>query len=181
MIPPLVYLSIAFFMAILLAQAGVHKLVARRTFQASLRGHGIVPQILENSLTIFLAGFELFLAIAWIIFPQTFWVGLATAFLLLGYAFVLTKSYFTGRIYAGCGCDWGETNAPIQLWMPLRNIIIAIAALSTIAPDYNGAPNLFEIFNALAFSICAAIIYYAISEFSLVRIRAILAKEVDHG
>ena len=181
MIAPLFYLSIAFFMAILLAQAGIHKVVERRTFLASLRGHGVVPQVLEKPMTYFLAGTELLLALAWILAPQVLWVGVATAILLLGYATVLSFSYFTGRIYAGCGCEWGDRTLPIRWWMPVRNVVIALIALSTIAPDYDVAPTTFEYMNAVGFSISAALIYFALSELSSVRLQAMLSNEVDHG
>lgn len=181
MIAPIVYLSVAFFMAFLLAQAGLHKLVAQRTFLASLRGHGLVPKIVEKPVTILLATIELTLALAWIISPQAFWLGLTTAGLLLAYATVLAISFFTGRSGAGCGCDWGEVNLPIQWWMPVRNLIIAIAALTTIAPDRIGSVSSFEYFNALAFSVCAALIYFAINELTSVLMRSKLLTEVGHG
>lgn len=180
MIAPLFYLSVAFFMAILLAQAAAHKILARRTFLASLRGHGVVPLFLEKPLTVFLAGAEFFLALAWIWTPQAVWVGVATAILLLGYAIVLAASYFTGRIYAGCGCEWGDKVLPIRWWMPVRNIVLAFIALSTVTPDYNIPPNAFEYMNAIGFSICAALIYFAMSVLSSVRLQAMLSNEVEH-
>lgn len=180
MIASLFYLSVAFFMAILLAQAGAHKIVARRTFLASLRGHGIVPLFLEKPLTFILAGTELSLALAWIWMPQALWVGVATAILLFGYALVLATSYFTGRIYAGCGCEWGDTVLPIRWWMPVRNIALAFIALSTVMPDNNIPPNTFEYMNAVGFSICAALIYFAMSELSSVRLQAMLSNEIEH-
>lgn len=181
MIAPIFYLSVALFMAILLTQAGVHKLAARRKFLASLRGHGVVPKIFEKPLTYLLATIEILLALAWIAFPQTFWVGIATAALLLGYGAVLTFSFITGRTDAGCGCEWGDVNLPIQWWMPFRNLVIALAALSTLTPSQITSISTFEYLNAFAFSICAAIIYFAINELTSVIMRSKSLTEVSHG
>ena len=71
MIAPIFYLAIAFFMALLFAQAGTHKLISNRVFRASLRGHAIIPTALELPLTVCLAACEIILALAWILLPQS--------------------------------------------------------------------------------------------------------------
>lgn len=181
MIGPTAHLAIAFFMAFLFAQAGAHKIIAHRTFRASLRGHSIVPVFMERAVAVTLAFIELSLAVLWVLMPQSAWVGTASAVLFGLYAALLLRSHISGRGQAGCGCEWGGRSQPIELWMPARNVILAIIAMTTLAPDSGAVAGAIEILNAVAFGGFGIVAYFAISELAFVRSHAKSMLEFIHG
>ena len=181
MIPSVVHLAVAYFMAALLIQASAHKILQRRAFQASLRGHGFIPKALEVEVLYLMALSELALGVAWIVAPQSAFVGIATALLLTIYGGVLYVSLKTGRGQAGCGCEWGSTPAPVQMWMIFRNLGLATLALSTLGPAPITSANIIEHANAIVFAMGGMLLYFAASQAGSTWEHIKLLKGGDHG
>ena len=65
--------------------------------------------------------------------------------------------------------------------MPIRNIVLAAIALTTLASDSTEIVSLFTTLNALAFSVFAIIAYFAASELAFVRSRSKAMLEAIYG
>jgi hypothetical protein len=133
--------TFAFFLALLLVRAALHKLGDRYRFQGILADYGLLPEGSLSNAAFFVPLVELTAAIL-LIMPSTRQTGAALAgTLLTGYAIVMAISLARGQYLVDCGC--GGAPEPISWALVSRNIglvaFIVPTATGLIIPT---TPNL---------------------------------------
>jgi len=143
-----ILLALQYFFAILLALAGLHKLLHGDVFRKALAGYGLLPSRLVRPVSILLALVELVVAITLLASAALAWTAGAAALLFAMYGFAMALALWRGQGQFGCGCNWGKQQDALQGWMVVRNLAFAILLLiiATVRPANNA--EMFDYLNA---------------------------------
>jgi hypothetical protein len=132
MIDPALHIILATALAMLLANAGVHKLRNRVRFTAQLGAYRLLPTALVAPIARLLGPLELALAVALLAPATRAAAGFASTLLLLGYALAMGINLARGRADIDCGC--GDVPQPLSSGLLIRNGVLAVAALILALP-----------------------------------------------
>ncbi len=135
---PVVAVTLRAALALLFASAAVHKLRDRAAFRATLAEYRIMPAAAVPIVATLVVGTELAIAALLVAVPAAGAVGAAA--LLGAYATAIATNLLRGRRHIDCGCAGFAARRPIGAWLVARNLLLAAAALSTLAP---GAARVF--------------------------------------
>jgi hypothetical protein len=120
--------TLACALALLFANAGLHKLLDRPRFAAQLAEYRLLPAGLVAFTGTLLGAVELLLAVALLVPGSREIAGLVAAVMLVGYAFAIAINLLRGRSYIDCGC--GDTPQMLSGWLLVRNALLATGALT---------------------------------------------------
>ena len=123
---PLLALIIHLSLGILFATAAVTKLRKRRDFYAAVLAYELLPPRRAMSLAVILPWAEGAIAVGLMLDSNV--ARYAAAGLLLGYAGAMAVNLGRGRPHIDCGC--GGAPQPLSIWLVIRNLILAGAALA---------------------------------------------------
>ncbi len=157
-VPDLLGVGLALFLAWLFAQAAIHKLrapdVYRRLVAAYLEADTVGRPV------VWLLGLaELTLAIL-LVLPVSRQIGLATsAFVLLAYAGLMAMQLVRGRRDLQCGCAGPASATTVTPSLVMRNIICAFLALLALLPAVDVAPAVPAMGLSLFIAIFSTLIY----------------------
>lgn len=139
----------ALFLAIVLASAAGHKLVASDRLASAAARLAYAPAALGLPLSLAAATIEAAAAIA-LLFPQTRLVGaIVAAALWIGYGALLWAARRAAPF--DCGCSFGPPRPGREGHAPLRAFGLAALALLVTALPAAAAPGLPQLFAAFAF------------------------------
>jgi uncharacterized membrane protein YphA (DoxX/SURF4 family) len=139
--------------AALLLPAAWHKVRDLAVFRAVLEAYRLVPRILLGPMSVLLPLAEAGLAVGLLVPASRPVCAVATAVLLLVYAFAIGWNVAHGRTDLDCGCTGPLERRPVAGWMVTRNVILALTALLTALPWDSrtlGWLDLYSIIAALA-------------------------------
>lgn len=129
---PLLVVTAAGFIAVLLARAVWHKVNDYVAFTGTLSDYRILPESLLGPATIFLVAVEALLALGLLWDETRTMAGIGAALLLAAYALAMMVPMSQGRTEISCGCG-GPTDhlSPALL---VRNGILAATAIVAACP-----------------------------------------------
>jgi hypothetical protein len=131
---------LASFLALLLAAAGVHKMIARHRLRTAAHELAGVPRRLAPFAVAALAVAECLASLLlWI--PQSRAAGAAAAVLLWGgYCVLMLRAIAADRRDVDCGCSFGAAHGSLGAYQAVRNAALAgLAALVAVACARYGA------------------------------------------
>jgi Methylamine utilisation protein MauE len=134
MLDPVVGLLLVVTVALLFGSAGVHKLRDLRRFDEIFAAYGVVPAVSRLHLSWLVPVLELAVAVGLLFDGSRLYASIAGIVLLLAYASAIGINLRRGRRDLACGCGGPDERRPIAPWMVWRNVIIALALVSALAP-----------------------------------------------
>jgi uncharacterized membrane protein YphA (DoxX/SURF4 family) len=115
-------------LGILFAAAALAKLRRRREFYAAVLAYQLLPPRRAMNMAVILPWAEAAIALGLVAgFDLASW---AAAGLLLMYALAMAVNLARGRRNIDCGC--GDAPRELSIWLVVRNIILAAAALAPV-------------------------------------------------
>lgn len=163
MVDPAIELVIALSLAALWLVAAAHKLRAFDAFSAVLADYRLVPVQATGVCATAVVGFELGLGVGLLI-PDTRSLALPGSALLLGlYASAIAVNLFRGRRFIHCGCMGPVGSQPLSGWLVMRNLVLALAALTATLPVQGRVLVWFDAVAIAAAVSVAALLYGAIN------------------
>ncbi len=166
-VDPIVALSIRLFMAGFFALAVWHKLNDVTRFTQVLRAY-FRGAYSEGSLSLYLIAvmvimWELGIVAAAVTMRAGELLSISASTLLLLYAVAMGVNIVQGNRLLDCGCSWGSEN-PVSNLMVLRNLLLAVGALTLLIPIEERMLTTFEIANAALLAFCTYLVYLAIDQ-----------------
>lgn len=157
----MILLALQYFFAILLALAGMHKLLHGEVLRTALTGYGLLPSRAVKPVSILIALIELAVAMTLLASTALTWTAGAAGLLFAIYGFAMALALRRGQGQNGCGCTWGKQQEALQGWMVLRNLAFAILLLiiATVHSAHN--PEMFDHLNAAFAGLALNFIYLA--------------------
>jgi len=131
---PALSLMLRWGLALILAQAAIHKARDLPRFRNQLAGYQLLPTGLTRSIATLLVGAEAALGIA-LLFPSGpgARAPLAAALLLSGYAAAIAINLARGRRDFDCGCMGPHASRPVGSDLIVRNcVLIALAGIASL-------------------------------------------------
>jgi hypothetical protein len=132
--------QLAAFHALLLAAAGVHKLIGRHRLRMAAHEFAGVPRRLAPFAVAALAGTECLASLLlWV--PPSRTAGAALAVLLWGgYGLLMLRAIAADRREVDCGCSFGAAHGSLGAYQAVRNAVLAaLAALVAVVSARYGA------------------------------------------
>jgi len=120
--------------ALLFASAAWHKLRDRPAFAGVLAGYRVLPAATVAAAALGVAALEIGVALAWLVPPLGVVAVAGTVALLTLYSTAIGVNLARGRHAIDCGCGIGGARQAISEWLIVRNVLLAGAALATLAP-----------------------------------------------
>lgn len=159
---PLLQLFCAWFLAVLLAGAAVHKLRDRAGFLQTLAAYRLLPQPVLRPAIYALATVESLTAVALMTGEWRMAGGIAALLLMLLYGAAIGINLARGRTTIDCGCSATET--PINAVLVVRNMVLALMAAAVIPPIAGNAPGGLALLMLGLSVAAAAVLYLAINQ-----------------
>lgn len=136
---PLVHMTCACALALLLGSASLHKLRNPQGFARVLDDYasafdGLLPARLRALLSGLLPGLELLAAGGVLASLWQPWAAAPAALLLALYAAVLAGAAWRGSAIADCGCHFGSHPQSPGWALVVRNLLLLLLALNLLAP-----------------------------------------------
>jgi len=131
---PLLELTVAGSLAVLFAASTVHKLTALDEWPGVVRNYRVLPAslALPAAGVLLLAGALTAAALLW---PSTRRLGAcAAAVQLILFAAAMAINLRRGRSRIDCGCFGSRLRQGLSAWMAVRNLALALLALSLLLP-----------------------------------------------
>ena len=134
MIDPVIELSVAMALALLLGAAAWHKVSDPLRFGAVLRAYELLPTWLVTPTARLLAVIEACTAVG-LLHPASRKVAaLAAVALLATYTVAISVNIARGRREIDCGCFAASAQVPLSNWLLLRNLVLMLAACALLLP-----------------------------------------------
>jgi uncharacterized membrane protein YphA (DoxX/SURF4 family) len=127
---PVIATIIRFALGWLFLAASAHKLKDMADFRSVLATYRILPERLVTIAAWLVVAAEIGIGVGMLWQFKAAYVGGAA--LLLLYAGVMTINLMRGRRFIDCGC--GGATQPLSLGLVLRNVVLAIAAVTALVP-----------------------------------------------
>jgi len=127
---PVIATIIRFALGWLFLAAAAHKLRDMNDFRSVLATYRILPEALVAIAAWLVVVFEICIGVGMLWQAKAAYV--CGAALLLVYAGVMAINLMRGRRFIDCGC--GGATQPLSLGLVLRNVVLAIAAMSALVP-----------------------------------------------
>ena len=133
MLPDLISLGLAWFLAWLFAQAAIHKFSAPGVYRQLVAVY-LETAMVGRSAVWLIASLELTVALL-LLLPISRQAGLAgSALMLLAYSGLMGLQLARGRVDLQCGCAGPASNTTITPSLVARNLICVLLALLAMAP-----------------------------------------------
>jgi hypothetical protein len=120
--------------ALVLLVACAHKLTAPRDYVATVRGYALVPDALASWVAAPIALAELCAGIGLLVADLQRNATLLAVALLVVYASAISINLLRGRRDIDCGCAGPGGRQALSGWLVLRNLLLAVALVATLAP-----------------------------------------------
>ncbi len=130
MIHSLVATGSAFFLAWLMAMAGVRKLYAPRDHAAYIDAYELLPDASGRVLVVPLVFAEMATGCALLMESTRIAGAVAALLLLLIYSAAIAINLWRGRVDIDCGC--GSVAYRLSGWLLLRNVLLMLCGLAVI-------------------------------------------------
>lgn len=147
---PLLELTVAWSLAVLFAASTAHKLAALGEWPGVVRNYRVLPAALARPAAgmLLLAGAFTAAALLW---PATRRIGArAAAAELVLFAAAMAINLRRGRWSIDCGCFGSRLRQGIAAWMVVRNLVLALLALSLLLPARPRELTVLDIATAVA-------------------------------
>ena len=131
---PAIGLLLVAVVALLFGSAAVHKLRDLRRFEEIFAAYGVASTVSRWRLAWLVPVLELGTALGLLFDVTRPYAAALGALLLVSYALAIGINLRRGRRDLACGCGGPDERRPIASWMVWRNVLIALVALSTLAP-----------------------------------------------
>jgi Methylamine utilisation protein MauE len=131
----LLELTVAWSLAVLFAASTVHKISALAEWPGVVRNYRVLPEALTvpASGVLLIAGALTAVALLW---PATRRIGAcAAAVQLVVFALAIAINLRRGRTSIDCGCFGSRLREGLSGWMVIRNVLLALLALSLLLPS----------------------------------------------
>lgn len=152
------------FLSVILIRAALHKIRARKKFQAELQAYQLLPEFSLSATTWLLIFTELSCSVL-LLDPTRSFPALITAILFCLYALAMAINLLKGRTNIDCGCTGPTGIKKTIAWsLVIRNVILAFLALlcsSVTSVQNTGALELFII---MAGAVVSLLLYEAIEQ-----------------
>lgn len=127
MIDPVPALLILFGVAVLFADAAIHKLRNLPTFAETFAAYRLLPDAAARRLAWIVPWAEAVVAAALLWPASRFWAVPSAILIFAAYASALALNLARGRRDLDCGCAGPGRRRPIAAWMVWRNLVLAAA------------------------------------------------------
>ena len=131
---PAIGLLLVAVVALLFGSAAIHKLRDLRRFEEIFAAYGVASAISRWRLAWLVPVLELGTALGLLSDVTRPYAAALGALLLVSYALAIGINLRRGRRDLACGCGGPDERRPIAPWMVWRNVLIALVALSALAP-----------------------------------------------
>lgn len=136
---PVVHLSSALGLGLLLGAAALHKLQDGQSFARVLDDYGtalglVLPRWLRSVLARLLPWLEMIAATGLLVSSWVPWAALGAAILIGLYAVVLAISVARGAVIEDCGCNFGGNHQALSGALVWRNVLLLLPVLNLMAP-----------------------------------------------
>ncbi|WP_220814371.1 MauE/DoxX family redox-associated membrane protein [Pseudomonas paralcaligenes] len=164
---PLVHLTSAMAMALLLGASALHKLRDLDGFAQILQRYGqslagLLPGWLQNLLVCLLPALELLAAAGLLASYWLAWAAAPAALLLAVYAGVLALSVWRGLAIDDCGCHFGGKRQPPSMALVWRNLLLVLLVVNLLAPMTGRVLVWFDALT-LGFSLMSGVVLYLLA------------------
>ncbi len=163
---PLISVTLRAFVGTLFALAAIHKMIGFRSFSITL------SKYLRGS---FFAADRPIVAIGMLVVAVELAIGAACALLstavaaagavivLLSYAAAMYFNLRRGNVLLDCGCSWGARRQPLRRALVIRNLCLALLALTMAVPAGARTLTTVDIISVFATLGVAAALYSAVN------------------
>jgi methylamine utilization protein MauE len=159
LLDPLPQLTIALAFAALFAVSAGHKLVAWSEWPSVVRNYRLLPDAAAGAVAGAIVCAEALTAAFLLWAPARQAGGFAAAALLVGYACALWINLQRGRTRIDCGCFGSRLRQEISAWMVVRNLTLALLALTLLLPSQSRTLSLTELALAIVFVLTLGFLY----------------------
>lgn len=167
MMDPLVEMIVTTGLGILFLLAAMHKLAGIPVFEAALSDYQLIPVSLVPFVSRVIPGLELALGLGWLLSYQRLAVAIGSAMLLVIYTAAIAINLLRGRVHIGCGCGFGgstEDEQPLSSGLLVRNLALAVVAISAIIPVYERALGVVDYITLIAALLSLALLFLATNQ-----------------
>jgi uncharacterized membrane protein YphA (DoxX/SURF4 family) len=131
---PAIGLLLVAALALLFATAGAHKARDLKRFDEIFAAYGLLGGLARWPLARVIPLLELAVAAGLFLDGSRPYAAVVGMLLMMTYAGAIAINLARGRRDLACGCGGPDERRPIAPWMVWRNAVIALAALSILAP-----------------------------------------------
>lgn len=156
---PVVAVTLRVALALLFASAATHKLRDLAAFRATLADYRILPDATVPLAAVAVAVMEPTIAAMLLAWPAA--GAPAAAALLLLYAGAIALNLARGRRHIDCGCAGPAARRPIGAGLVARNVVLAAAALVTLAPAASRTLVWVDVATIVVATVTVALLYGA--------------------
>jgi hypothetical protein len=156
---PMLQLTIALSLAGLFAASALHKLQALAEWPGLVRNYRLLPDAAAGTIAALLLAAEALTAAALLWAPARRLGACAAALLLLLYGAALWINLRRGRTSIDCGCFGSRMRQRIAAWMVVRNLALALLALTLLLPRAPAVLSALELAASLAWVVTLAFLY----------------------
>jgi hypothetical protein len=158
-------LTSAFFLALLLFAASLHKFAARDQFTQTLARYALLPASMLRPVSILMPVIELSAASLLLLPSMRLFGAVLAAALFLLYACAIGINLLRGRTEFDCGCGWGaaggEKASTLSGWLIVRNTLLILLASLPALSGGNGSMSWVATGNAAAAGLVFALLWVA--------------------
>lgn len=164
---PVVHLSSALGLTLLLGAAALHKLHDRQGFARVLDNYGValggmLPHGLRLVLARLLPWLEMIAAVGLVLSFWMPWTALLAGLLLALYALVLVASVARGAVIEDCGCHFGGKPQAPSMALVWRNVLLLLPMVNLMGP-MQGRPLVWFDAVTLGFLLCSVAVFYLLA------------------
>lgn len=160
MLDPVIPLVIALSLAVLWLMAATHKLRVFDAFSGVLADYRLLPAGVTGVCAAAVVGVELCLGIGLLMPTGRDFALSGSALVLVLYAGAIAVNLVRGRRFIDCGCSGLAEQQPLGVWLVVRNLLLALAALAATLPVQGRALVWFDAV-AVSAAVCVSAFLYA--------------------
>lgn len=158
---PILIITSALVVAVILASAATHKLRSQARFTSQVADYQLLPRVLVRPVARLLPWLELAIAFALLAPLSRSFAALGAMALLAGYALAIAVNLWRGRHDIDCGCSGPDQAQPLRPVLLLRNALLVGLALVASLKQETRDLGAFDGFVVLAASATALLLYAA--------------------
>jgi hypothetical protein len=163
---PLISVTLRAFVGTLFALAAIHKMIGFRSFSITLskylRGSLRAADRPIVAIGVLVVAVELAIGAACALL-STAVAAAGAAIVLLSYAAAMYFNLRRGNVLLDCGCSWGARRQPLRRALVIRNLCLALLALTMAVPAGARTLTTVDIISVFATLGVAAALYSAVN------------------